>query len=362
MKKTKDRILYIYLESTSFVRDDFENLGKHAELIPFEFGVSSRRKGWFLFRRSFAQFFWLLRNWSKAEMVFGWFVDYHMLLPVLFSILRKKPVLIFLGGFECFDIPSLNYGIFNSWWRAPIARFIFRRATLLLPVSEQLIHSHNAYTLAPENKEFGLLTHIPGLKTKIQPLPTGYDPEQWPLFPGERKRQVCTTGLIDSERTFRRKGLDVYIDTARKMPEIPFLIIGVSESMQQAIRNKWNPPANVVMRDKVARERLKDIYKDVAVYIQLSRIEGLPNVLCEAMLCGCIPVGSNVFGIPEAIGDTGYLVDIPDPDKVASMIKKALSDPVEKRKRARERIVTHFTKENRGKFLADLIDHPEKFF
>ena len=36
--------------------------------------------------------------------------------------------------------------------------------------------------------------------------------------------------------------------------------------------------------------------------------EGFPNALCEAMLCGCIPIGSNVASIPHIIGDKGYIL------------------------------------------------------
>lgn len=356
MGTTKGRVMYIYLEPTSFVRDDADILEKHAEVESFEFGTVSRGKIFFLLGRWVSQFIWLVRQWSRTRVIFGWFVDYHMLLPILISRVVRKPVIIFVGGFDCFDIPGLNYGIFSSRWRAPIARFIFKKATLLLPVSEKLVLSKNRYTLWPENREFGLRAEIPDLNTKICPLPTGYNASQWPFFKGKRKSQVCTTGLIDSIRTFKRKGLDVYIETARKMPGTPFLIIGVSDRMREVINRDWNPPENIILHGRMAREDLKDIYRDVAVYVQLSRIEGLPNVLCEAMLCGCIPVGSNVFGIPEAIGDTGYVVDEPDPEAIADAIGKALNGDEEQRKKVRKRIQEHFSAETREAFITDLIN------
>jgi len=54
----------------------------------------------------------------------------------------------------------------------------------------------------------------------------------------------------------------------------------------------------------VPDEELIKYYQKAKVY-QLSEYEGLPNALCEAMLCECVPAGTRYCGIPTAIGDTG---------------------------------------------------------
>ena len=56
---------------------------------------------------------------------------------------------------------------------------------------------------------------------------------------------------------------------------------------------------------------LRKYFSTSQFYIQASRLEGLPNALCEAMLCECIPIGNSVFGIPSAIGNTGMLFEGP---------------------------------------------------
>ena len=63
----------------------------------------------------------------------------------------------------------------------------------------------------------------------------------------------------------------------------------------------FNLGDNVSLLPALDRKDLVTHYNTTSIYAQLSRSEGLPNVLCEAMLCGCIPVGSPVFGIPKAV-------------------------------------------------------------
>ena len=68
-------------------------------------------------------------------------------------------------------------------------------------------------------------------------------------------------------------------------------------------------PKNVKILGKQNGQQLKTLYGLNEFYFQGSKIEGLPNVLCEAMLCECIPLGNRVFGIPNAIGDTGIIFE-----------------------------------------------------
>jgi glycosyltransferase involved in cell wall biosynthesis len=67
------------------------------------------------------------------------------------------------------------------------------------------------------------------------------------------------------------------------------------------------------------------------VFVLASTVEGLPNVLVEAMLCGCTPVSTDCPTGPREVladGKFGYLVPVGDPAALAEAIEQAIAHPV----------------------------------
>jgi len=67
------------------------------------------------------------------------------------------------------------------------------------------------------------------------------------------------------------------------------------------------------------------------VFVLSSHVEGLPNVLVEAMMCGCTPVSTDCPTGPREVlenGKFGYLVPMRDPNALAVGIEKALDFPI----------------------------------
>lgn len=68
------------------------------------------------------------------------------------------------------------------------------------------------------------------------------------------------------------------------------------------------------------------------VFALSSHVEGLPNVLVEAMMCGCTPVATDCPTGPREVlenGRYGYLVKPRDPRSLADGILKALDCPIQ---------------------------------
>ncbi len=67
------------------------------------------------------------------------------------------------------------------------------------------------------------------------------------------------------------------------------------------------------------------------VFALSSHVEGLPNVLVEAMMCGCTPVSTDCPTGPREVladGAFGYLVPVGNPPAMAAGIAQALVHPI----------------------------------
>lgn len=353
---TRPRLLFIYLKEMPFVAEDLQILRTAYDVRTFHFDAAQAKSFSGLVALVARQLAWLLRELPKADIIYGWFADYHLLLPVLLGKLYRVSVAIPLAGFDAIHLPELNYGVYDSPWRKRVVNVVLRVADLLLPVSETMIYTENQYSAYPEVLSNGIKAHVPGLQTPYEVIPFGYDPEDWPMGPMERPPSVCTVGFLPDDRTFRRKGIDLFFETARLLPEVAFEVVGVPAERHQPICEMYDPSPNVTLLTPVPREELTAIYGRTSVYAQFSRAEGQPNVLSEAMCCGCIPVGSDVFGIPETIGDTGVVVRTPEPEQLARAIRTALEKvSPEARRHTRQRVVQCFSLERRRSHLLNAL-------
>jgi glycosyltransferase involved in cell wall biosynthesis len=76
------------------------------------------------------------------------------------------------------------------------------------------------------------------------------------------------------------------------------------------------------------REKMPQLYRLSPIMISLTVHDGIPNVLLEAMACGCFPIVGDLESIREWIDDgkNGFLVSPADPEAVAAAIVRAASD------------------------------------
>lgn len=272
----------------------------------------------------------ILWNMLFCEVVFCWFGSVYAAVAALFAKIIRKRSIIVLGGVDAAALPEINYGIWLSPWKSRLLTRGLRSADLILVV---------APSMKEKIKEFARYDGA-----NIEYLPTGYDAAFWK--PGAPKDKfVLTVGQSDTVTRLKKKGIDFLCRAAEKMPEIPFVIIGVTPELLETAGIAV--PGNVQLLPPMPQAELLKFYQRCAVFCQPSRSEGMPNTLCEAMACGCIPVGTDVDGIPAAIGDTGFLAPPGDIDALVNALRQALALEPAFGERARQRIISEFPLQRR---------------
>ncbi len=317
------KILFISAFHKSFIQDDIDVLEKHFTV----------RKN---IGHGLPAIFKIIFNSLTADVVFCWFASIYAFFGVAFGRLMGLKSIVIVGGVDVANDKELGYGIWLNPWKARLVRYVFHHATHILVVDPSL--QKKAIDLAGYDGR------------NISYLPTGYDCNFWKNI-GEKESSVLTVAMVKDQRTFRLKGIDILIEVARNMPDVNFIVVGTDPD----VAFQYQPSLNIKFIEPVPREQLLPFYQRSKVYCQPSRHEGLPNALCEAMLCGCIPVATEVGGSPTAVGDAGFLV--PPADSTALMIglRDALCTNESAGMKARARIVALFPDEKREFELVRLI-------
>ncbi len=302
----KKSILYVYPGISSFIQSDIDNLSRTYNIVENTYNWTNKLMVPFLI---LSQFFFLLFNIKKYKCVIVSFAGYWSLAPVVCGKLFKTPVYIILNGTDCSSIPKLNYGSLRKPIHKKVIEYCCRKSKNLLPVSNSLIYTTNTFDESlPKNQ--GIRYYFPTINTPIKVIANGFDTDFWDA----KEEKVANLFLsVFSESQFFLKGGDLIVEVAKKQPENNFVVVGCPTP-------NIDVPSNLIFKGFLTPPELKKMYSKAKYYLQLSSFEGFGCSLAEAMLCGCIPIVSNVNSMPEIIGEYGYLLTRRDSDLLSSLL------------------------------------------
>lgn len=188
--------------------------------------------------------------------------------------------------------------------------------------------------------------------SRIRPIHNGIDPDRFVYDPDEPDEPVLVfVGRIDPLKDVETL-LRAFALVREAEPRARLRMFGPTDLPEYA-RRCDALLVRLGLRGSASFEGRVDMpasaYRAARVVLLTSISEGFPFAVLEAMACGRPVVATDVGGVAEAVGDSGVLVPPRDPTAVAEAAVALLRDDEERRslgRRARERVVTHFTVES----------------
>ena len=154
----------------------------------------------------------------------------------------------------------------------------------------------------------------------------------------KKENEVVKLGLVGS-LDVNYKGHEVCIKAISKLKdkyniELHFLGEGNKERWEN-LAKEYGVEKNIFFDGTLeSGDPVMKWYDDLDIHLMMSKTEGLPRVLVEAMSRASISIASNVGGIPELI-DTENLLDKDDVDGLASKIEELINNKEEQIKIAK---------------------------
>lgn len=343
-------ILYNFQNDSSFIKKDREIISNHFKVLDFVF--SPKKK--ILTPITIAcQLVYIIIHWNKYQVILSQIAGYHTFIPSLLSSLKLKKHLIILHGTESNIIPEIRYGNLQKPVLKWFTKYSILNATKLLPVSYSLIENSTTYFLE-NNAQLGLKKIISNFHSPYQVIHNGLDVSQFNILKEQRKENSFLTVALDLnlEKNVKLKGIDLIFELARLNTTHNFTILG-----SNIVFNYDNSLPNVKIIGKVPHNELIKYYNQHKYYLQLSLSESFGMSLCEAMLCGCIPIVSNTGMMPAIIEDKGYILKKRDLNLLIKLIESIVLETKEKNPaEIRNLIIQKYDIKIREKLLFDLLN------
>ena len=217
-----------------------------------------------------------------------------------------------------------------------LARWALGRADLLTGCSPELVERMGALG-------------FPAARSRV--IPYGVDTARFSPDRGRRRlwRERLGVGdgaplLLGVGRMAAKKGFGVLAAALPPLlgtfPDLHVVLAGDGDLLPElaAATAPWRP--RVHLPGAVLRDTLPDLYRAADLFVlpamhdEKGNVDGLPNVILEAMASGLPVVASGISGIPLAVEDgaTGLLVPERDAEALGAALLRLLEDAQEARR------------------------------
>ncbi len=247
------------------------------------------------------------------------------------------------AGFIAAKIKRLPH-IFGPYYHPPIygrqkwllfASYHITQGLPLLRFSDRVL-PHTEY-------EKELLQKVGARSDNMDILPNIVDTK---LFKPTRKKENI---VLFASHLIPTKGPHIALEIAKeilqKRKDVKFVFVGTGrmENEMKSKAGKISP--RIIFMKNLSVKQLIDIYSMSKVTILPSYYEAFGKVLAESMACETPVVSTRVGGVPEVVGDCGYLTNYGEWQLFRMHIETLLDDDVLRKrmgKNGRRRMQKHF--------------------
>ncbi len=239
------------------------------------------------------------------------------------TVAGRVPLAVGLHGSDVF--------MAEKAWVRPAVRWALRRTRALTGCSPELVGRICTLGFPPQRSEV---------------IPYGVDSQKFSPDSGRssiwrQKLGIPATApvLYSIGRMATKKGYQVLIECLEELyyrhPDLHIVLAGAGDRLAEFRRDSEPWRERFHLPGAVLRDTLPDLYRAADIFVlpaihdPQGNVDGLPNVLLEAMASSLPVVSTNISGIPLAIDDgvEGYLVQEQDPAALLDALDRTLSDP-----------------------------------
>jgi len=259
---------------------------------------------------------------NKANIVFS--AEDHLNVVVLLSAIltRTRAKISISSRISVTRVYSRK--IFSkNWFLEQFLRVVQIRANALVCVSKDMAKEYNTIF---KTHRYKCIYNIVYDSEAVQKMSKSVD-DLW--ITDKSKPLIISAGSLN-----RRKGFHDLILSVKeliKTVDVRLLILGEGPRREELSALIVKENLGSFIRLAGYKENPLKYFSQADVFVLASYAEGLPNVLVEAMMCGCTPVATDCPTGPREVlkdGRYGYLIPMHNPEAMAAAIKNALENPI----------------------------------
>lgn len=261
---------------------------------------------------------------AKPDIVFS--AEDHLTAIVLLALLLSRCSAKISGSSRILPSDRLAYSsrLFSKgWFLKQAMKILMKRATVLSCVSADMVdHYRKVFPAGRHQCIYNIIKDSNALERASEPV-------DHPWFKNASVPVVVSAGTFTKRKGFGDLLEAFALSKAKRNSRLIMLGDGYLRPELVDLTKRLGLTEYVSMPGNV--DNALAYFSRAQVFVLSSYAEGLPNVLVEAMMCGCTPVSTDCPTGPREVlqdGKYGYLVPMKAPCRMADAIVSALDNPV----------------------------------